>query len=386
VQLPADTLAALGDGRKTGSGTTHLSPCLVENVTKKAKDAELRRRITQAAAVLGSSNGMRLAFLLCSFMLVMIANTAVQRLETLRDRRTELARTIGFESFADMVTCDRMAQSPQFAVDFLLKLSQCVLPRAIAELRDLAVEKKMQAELTSEANSSKQRIVASMSDALGPSMISGAAKHIPISVSPAAGDDLDIVRASRVWAWDYNYYSEIIREREYGDPNTDRYFTMEAVLKGLALVTQRVFGVHLVEEPLDPAERWDLRPGNRLLSSTVRRFRLTHQSEGDLGIIYFDPFPRAGKYGGAAHFVVFCGKQSHPYDLTLQQAILPNSSTQRRQLPIVALLTNFHLRSHPDAPHLESMCITDVETLFHEFGHALHSLLSRTEFQHVSGK
>ena len=104
------------------------------------------------------------------------------------------------------------------------------------------------------------------------------------------------------------------------------------------------------------------------------------------GTVYLDLYPREGKYRGAGHFVSRCGH------------CLPGEGdvpgTDAFQLPVVALLMNFapperrggggrnlgqDLGEHALLSHYE------VETMFHEFGHALHSLLSRTRYQHLSG-
>lgn len=87
-----------------------------------------------------------------------------------------------------------------------------------------------------------------------------------------------------------------------------------------------------------------------------------------LRYIYLDLYPRANKYNHAAHFTVRCGRR------------LTNS--QSYQIPVVALVTNF---SRPAANQPSLLTHAELETLFHEFGHAMHSLLSRTEFQHLSG-
>ena len=74
---------------------------------------------------------------------------------------------------------------------------------------------------------------------------------------------------------------------------------------------------------------------------------------------------RPGKMGGATHFTLQCGRR------------LRDGSYQE---PVVALVCSFGLSSGG------LMSPDQAKTLFHEFGHALHSLLSRTEFQHLAGE
>ena len=127
-------------------------------------------------------------------------------------------------------------------------------------------------------------------------------------------------------------------------------------------------------------EAWT--PGGASLQKLV----LWHEEEGALGHFYLDLFPRPGKFSHAAHFTIRCGR------------LLDDGEYQ---LPIVSLVCNFSRsddelselsefgggESSVNSPHSPHVMIShaEVETLFHEFGHALHSMLSRTEFQHLSG-
>ncbi|XP_024039331.1 mitochondrial intermediate peptidase, mitochondrial isoform X3 [Citrus clementina] len=87
---------------------------------------------------------------------------------------------------------------------------------------------------------------------------------------------------------------------------------------------------------------------------------------GEMGYLYLDLYSRAGKYTGCANFAIKGGRRL---------------SETEYQLPVVALICNFP-GSHNLSVRLNHH---EVETLFHEFGHALHSLLSRTDYQHFSG-
>ncbi len=113
------------------------------------------------------------------------------------------------------------------------------------------------------------------------------------------------------------------------------------------------------------------------------KYALTHDSDGFLGTLYLDLLARPGKYGGAAHMVLRCGRHMHAFEGGGPGATGPVQSGPALQFPSVALLASFpwgggDLREVRMVPR-------QVETLFHEFGHALHSLMSRTEFQHLSG-
>ena len=102
--------------------------------------------------------------------------------------------------------------------------------------------------------------------------------------------------------------------------------------------------------------------------SDLQLFGVTDSETGEpLGLFYLDMVPREGKYNHFAQFTLIDGKR------------LPGGQYQR---PTVALICNFP----PPAPNRPSLLShADVETLFHEFGHALHSILTRARFSRFSG-
>jgi intermediate peptidase len=95
-----------------------------------------------------------------------------------------------------------------------------------------------------------------------------------------------------------------------------------------------------------------------------------NDGEEDLGTIYLDLVPRENKYNHAAHFTVRCGCK-----------YLDENDELVNQKPIVAIVANFGNGDGLNNP----ISHNEAETLFHEFGHALHSIMSRTKFQHMSG-
>jgi intermediate peptidase len=133
-----------------------------------------------------------------------------------------------------------------------------------------------------------------------------------------------------------------------------RFFTVHSCVAGLCSVSERLFGVTLVETPLLPGEAWA--PG--LVKLAAR-----HADEGPLGVVYLDLHPRPGKHlPGAAHFVIRAGR-----------------SRGQGAGASVALVASLGSGEGGALPH------SGVVLLHHEWGHALHSLLSRTRYQHLSG-
>lgn len=115
-----------------------------------------------------------------------------------------------------------------------------------------------------------------------------------------------------------------------------------------------------------------------------------------LGDVYLDLSPRPAKFPGAAHFTLRCGRGGgDPLGLEESGGRAPPSAAARPAVAIVASFSGLRERT-PGAssssssslaplPWLGSLAWSETTTLLHEGGHALHSLLSRTEFQHLSG-
>eukprot|EP00850_Spirogloea_muscicola_P012956 SM000086S23008 [mRNA] locus=s86:76943:81851:+ [translate_table: standard] len=161
-------------------------------------------------------------------------------------------------------------------------------------------------------------------------------------------------------AWDRPYYIGLAKSHAH---NLDSrvvagYFPLESCIKGLGVLLESLFGINLQEEGMQPGEGW---------APTVRKLTLRHPDEGPLGVVYLDLHPRNTKFSHSAHFTLRCGH---------------GAWTSQRQLPVLALVCNFPQSSQQTPTLLNHM---EVDTLFHEFGHALHTLLSDTEFQHLSG-
>jgi len=179
--------------------------------------------------------------------------------------------------------------------------------------------------------------------------------------------------------WDVSFYTSILKSQSGNDPHlVSQYLTLSGCLNAIKVLCRDLFGIVMVEESIADQDRWD---GTRATASPtpedqrVRCFVFQEEDTGrSLGTMYLDLHPRAGKYGHAAHFTVRCGCVANG---------LEASSEAEYQLPIVALVCN--LSSGGTAEGEGVLSHGDVETLFHEMGHALHSLLSRTNFQHMSG-
>jgi oligopeptidase A len=157
--------------------------------------------------------------------------------------------------------------------------------------------------------------------------------------------------------WDVAYAAEKLRERRYAlnEEELKPYFALDAVIDGLFAITERVFGVSLKRR--DGVDVWH---------PDVRYYDLVDADGRVFAGAYVDLYARAGKRGGAW------------MDVCLSR-FRRNGKTQ----PPVAFLTcNF---APPTATTPSLLTHDDVLTLFHEFGHGLHHLLTEVDFPGVAG-
>ncbi|CAN5870038.1 oligopeptidase A [soil metagenome] len=170
-----------------------------------------------------------------------------------------------------------------------------------------------------------------------------------------ASDDGD----NEVQVWDWRFYDTQQRKTDYGvDPfEVAAYFPLDAVLDGMFELVQETFG--LTFEEVDAEAAWH---------PDVRLFSMSDTASGQqLAHFYLDLFPREGKFGHAAEFPLVLSRK------------LEDGSYQN---PVCAMVANF-TKPTKSAPSL--LQHSEVETLFHEFGHVLHQNLGRTELARFSG-
>ena len=157
-------------------------------------------------------------------------------------------------------------------------------------------------------------------------------------------------------AWDAAYASEKLRVARYAfsDQEVKQYFQEPGVLAGMFRLVESIYGLRIAE---DRAETWD--PG-------VRFFRIDDAAGRLVGRFYLDPYSRETKRGGA----------------WMDEAIVRRLVHDAVQAPVAHLVCNFPA---PVGGKPALLTHDDVITLFHEFGHGLHHLLTRVDYSGVSG-
>ena len=278
------------------------------------------------------------------------AEAQVKVLDQLLHARAQIAELSGFKSFASMSLTDKMAKTPEAVAKFLEALA---MDNAIIVKEEL---KRMQ---------SLKRLSHPSED---------------------------------IKAWDRDFYrAKLSRASERATRLPDQlpaFFSLGTVMQGLSRLFSHLYGVRFEPAEPQPGESW---------TPEVRRLNVIDEREGLIAVIYCDLFARPGKSPNPAHFTLrgsrrISAEEVAEVDETLGHlspdasvgflandgmAISHNSDGSLNQLPVIALICDFPPPASAYTPPL--LPISHLTTLFHEMGHAIHSVLGRTELQNVAG-
>lgn len=194
-------------------------------------------------------------------------------------------------------------------------------------------------------------LLTSLRDAYRPAMLAEM-KELTDYASRLEGSPIELK------PWDYSYYSNKLRNAKYAYDEEEMrpYFRLENVIDGVFGLATRLYGVTFEKNPAIPVYHPD-----------VAAYEVRDADGTYLGVIYTDFFPRASKRAGA-WMTEFKG-QRH----------LPDGSDSR---PHVTIVMNF---TKPTASKPSLLTPYEVETFLHEFGHALHGLLSQVTYPSLAG-
>ncbi|XWX01200.1 hypothetical protein V2A60_009226 [Cordyceps javanica] len=175
-----------------------------------------------------------------------------------------------------------------------------------------------------------------------------------------------------IYIWDIGYYERVQKEKEYSvdEQAISEYFALWPTFNGMLGIFQKLFGLRF--EELDEAARARLSPtGNAkdiVWHEDVNLYAVWDADSTFMGYLYLDMHPRDHKYSHYANF-----------------GIGPGSSDNvdgRRHEPFTALVCNFPKPTREKPALLQH---SDVVTLFHELGHGIHNLVSRTRYSAAHG-
>jgi oligopeptidase A len=157
--------------------------------------------------------------------------------------------------------------------------------------------------------------------------------------------------------WDAPYWLEKLKQKKHSISNEAlrQYFPVETVLAGLFDLAERLYGIKLQRQ--EQVTTWH---------DDVRYYSVQNESRALIGGFYTDLFARNGKRGGA----------------WIDECIVRKNLNGHATLPVGYLVCNF---PPPEGVHPSLLSHEDVVTLFHEFGHMLHHLLTRIDFPSIAG-
>ncbi|KAM5454215.1 Mitochondrial intermediate peptidase [Microsporum audouinii] len=273
----------------------------------------------------------------------------VGRLETLLQKRAELAKLSGYPSYAHMTLSDKMAKTPEAVVNFLSSLNASNRGQVDNELSKLLALKQIE--------------------------------------NPSA---------TSLQPWDHSYYMEKYylkhgRARRSRDSELlPSFFSLGTVMQGLSRLFTSLYGVRLAPSETLPGETWN---------PDVRKLDVWDDDDNHMAVIYCDLFTRPGKSPNPAHFTLRGSREISPTEIA-ECASLPDSphpndgmaaalkpgTNKLYQLPTIALICDFdEPASYSPGSPPSLLSERSVRTLFHEMGHAMHSVLGRTDLQSISG-
>jgi metallopeptidase MepB len=246
--------------------------------------------------------------------------------------RDEAARLLGYPNHAAFRIEDKMAKTPKTVDDFLADLRSRLADGGLEEIEVLKKMKKEDVE--------------------------------------SKGEKFD----GHYFLWDHRFYDRLMEERDYqlDQQLISEYFPLQTSIKGMLEIFEQLFGLEFVEvvgkdrDAISPSGKGD----DIVWHPEVQVFSVwDDESEGSqfVGYLYLDLFPREGKYGHAANF-------------NIQPGFITENGTRR--YPATALVCNF---SKPTAKKPSLLKHDEVTTLFHELGHGIHDLVSRTTYSRFHG-
>lgn len=246
--------------------------------------------------------------------------------------RDEAARLLGYPNHAAFRIEDKMAKTPKTVDDFLGDLRSRLSQGGVDEIEKLKKLKKEDVE--------------------------------------SRGEKFD----DHYYLWDHRFYDRLMGERDYqlDQQLIAEYFPLGSTIKGMLEIFEHLFGLHFVEilgkdrDAVSPSGK-----GNDIVwHDEVQVFSVWDdegEGSGFVGYLYLDLFPREGKYSHAANF-------------NLQPGFIQKDGTRR--FPATALVCNF---PKPTAKKPSLLKHDEVTTLFHELGHGIHDLVSRTQYSRFHG-
>ena len=164
-------------------------------------------------------------------------------------------------------------------------------------------------------------------------------------------------KSFKLAAWDWRYYAEKVRKSRYDldEEALKPYFKLENVRDGAFNVARKLYGLTI--QPINYIPKYH---------PDVQSYRVNNEKGELLALLYMDFYPRASKRGGA-------------WMTSYREEKIENGA---RIIPVISIVCNF---TPPTATTPSLLTFDEVTTLFHEFGHALHGMLTQCTYESLSG-
>lgn len=243
-------------------------------------------------------------------------------LEKMIKLRFELAKLLGYDTYSNYVLEQRMAKNQTNVLNFLNDLKEKLAPLGKQDLKRM---------LDFKNKDLKER-------------------GLPVQ--------------DKLYLWDNAYYNEKLLEKEYLVDNLKvaEYFPLTETLATMFSFYEKIFDIKVVKLSEDELPEGALWHKDAQLFAIYQNVARGEKKNEYMGLLYLDLHPREGKYSHAANFGIDPGHEN------------PDGS---RHTPVTVLLCNF-TKPTKEKPLL--MMHSEVVTMFHELGHGIHNILSKTRY------
>lgn len=270
----------------------------------------------------------------------------IQLLNAFVKYRAVLAKMLGFDSYAHHQLQYKMAKTPENVMAFLTKIQNSLLdPKNNEDGNGLINEIKSLYKYKDDADFSLT--------------------------------NEEIFNEIRPWDRDYLLHKWTSDQHE-NLQDIRPFLSVGTVVAGLSKLFTSIYGIELIAEPASKGETWD---------KQVRKLKVFDVDNNKiLGYIYVDfwspkVYPSHFTIAGSRKLNTDIGTES--LELTKSQAQLDETDTY--QLPIISLVFNFQKNTSLFKTEPSLLTLDQVETIFHEMGHAMHSMVGKTDLQNLSG-
>lgn len=291
-----DAAKGVAESKKLSGYAINLSPSMVDPFLTFSTRRDLREKVWRAFKARGESKSDRDTKPVAERILVL---------------RAELAKIMGYESFADYALVDRMAKKPAAVNELLMRVWEPARKRALEEEKDL----------------------------------------------------LELARkegfTGSIMGWDWNFYAEKLRAERYQleEAELKPYFQLPRMIDAMFDAASRLYEIKFKEIS-----------GIPLYHPDIRLFEVRNQADDSMvGIFLLDSYTRPTKRGGA-----------------WMSEYRGQSKNRKEGYPYPIIINNTNFAKAPEGK-TTLISIDELNTLFHEFGHGLHGLLSNVHYGRLAG-